>query len=131
MNHSVCRQRLAHICRDPKLGHLRITARDMSQRARPPKQFAPLHPEKGKQSDAPKLKGVVFDVDGTLWYELLYASSCFVCPISLQSKLTPVFSSLDYLRIYQRPLFSSTTEEKWFLSTLPVFLLSIDESFWI
>lgn len=70
MNHSICRQRLAHIGRNLHLG---ISVRDMSQRARPPKLFAPLHPEKGKHSDAPKLKGIVFDVDGTLWYELYFA----------------------------------------------------------
>jgi len=86
MNHSICRQRLARIGRNPHLG---ISVRDMSQRARPPKLFAPLHPEKGKHSDAPKLKGIVFDVDGTLWYELYFASSCSVSPTSLQSMLTP------------------------------------------
>ena len=31
------------------------------------KHFAPLNPEKAKGSMAPQLKGVVFDVDGTLW----------------------------------------------------------------
>ncbi len=29
--------------------------------------FAPLNPEKSKDKDAPVLKGIVFDVDGTLW----------------------------------------------------------------
>lgn len=36
--------------------------------ARSARRFAPLNPEKGKDSDAPVLKGIVFDVDGTLWY---------------------------------------------------------------
>jgi hypothetical protein len=30
-----------------------------------PRRFAPL--DAGKPSDAPVLKGIVFDVDGTLW----------------------------------------------------------------
>lgn len=30
-----------------------------------PRRFAPL--DAGKASDAPVLKGIVFDVDGTLW----------------------------------------------------------------
>ncbi len=97
MNHSICRQRLAHIGRNPHLG---ISVRDMSQRARPPKLFAPLHPEKGKHSDAPKLKGIVFDVDGTLWYELYFASSCSVSPTSLQSMLTPIY--IHYIFLYER-----------------------------
>ena len=41
----------------------------MSQARRPPKRFAPLDPERGGGggSELPRLKGVVFDVDGTLW----------------------------------------------------------------
>ncbi len=35
--------------------------------ARSARRFAPLNPEKGKDSDAPVLQGIVFDVDGTLW----------------------------------------------------------------
>ncbi|KAL9121024.1 MAG: hypothetical protein Q9187_002424 [Circinaria calcarea] len=31
-----------------------------------PRRFAPLNPAKSKDSPEPKLKGVVFDVDGTL-----------------------------------------------------------------
>ena len=31
------------------------------------KRFAPLDPAEGSGSDAPGLKGIVFDVDGTLW----------------------------------------------------------------
>jgi len=33
-----------------------------------PRRFAPLNPQLAEKSDAPKLKGIVFDVDGTLWY---------------------------------------------------------------
>ncbi len=73
MNHTIYSHRLAHIYRSLRINPYKISAREMSQRARPPKRFAPLHPEKGKQSDAPKLKGIVFDVDGTLWYELFSA----------------------------------------------------------
>ena len=42
----------------------------MSQmRRRPLKRFAPLDPNLGRRSGGlPRLKGVVFDVDGTLWY---------------------------------------------------------------
>lgn len=43
----------------------------MSQTRRPPKRFAPLDPQKGNLSGAPPLKGIVFDVDGTLWYVCL------------------------------------------------------------
>lgn len=32
------------------------------------KRFAPLDPARSNASDAPPLKGIVFDVDGTLWY---------------------------------------------------------------
>ena len=32
------------------------------------RRFAPLNPEKRGESDAPSLGGIVFDVDGTLWY---------------------------------------------------------------
>ena len=32
-----------------------------------PRRFAPLDPAKNGGSDAPPLKGIVFDVDGTLW----------------------------------------------------------------
>ena len=43
--------------------------RDMSQsRGRPPKRFAPLDPDNSNPAGAPILKGIVFDVDGTLWY---------------------------------------------------------------
>jgi len=34
------------------------------------KRFAPLDPARSSESDAPRLKGIVFDVDGTLWYVL-------------------------------------------------------------
>lgn len=32
------------------------------------KRFAPLDPLKGNTYKAPSLKGIVFDVDGTIWY---------------------------------------------------------------
>ena len=56
--------------------HLRILrlclqARAMSQNRRSPKQFAPLDPQKSNERGAPPLKGIVFDVDGTLWYVLI------------------------------------------------------------
>ena len=38
---------------------------------RPPRttrRFAPLNPDVPNHTNAPRLKGVVFDVDGTLWY---------------------------------------------------------------
>lgn len=31
------------------------------------KRFAPLDPARSNASNAPLLKGIVFDVDGTLW----------------------------------------------------------------
>jgi len=51
-------------------------SRAMSQARRPPKRFAPLDPEKGNASRAPPLKGIVFDVDGTLWYVGLVFLRC-------------------------------------------------------
>lgn len=36
------------------------------------RRFAPLNPEKRGESDAPSLGGIVFDVDGTLWYFYLF-----------------------------------------------------------
>ena len=38
--------------------------------SRGPKRFAPLR--ENSTSDAPKLQGIVFDMDGTLWYVCLY-----------------------------------------------------------
>ncbi|GMF69414.1 unnamed protein product [Aspergillus oryzae] len=35
------------------------------------RRFAPLNPERKGTSSAPPLKGIVFDVDGTLWYLIL------------------------------------------------------------
>ena len=35
------------------------------------KRFAPLDPAKPNKDNAPPLKGIVFDVDGTLWYVAL------------------------------------------------------------
>ena len=35
---------------------------------RKPKRFAPLDPDSQHGHDLPRLKGIVFDVDGTLWY---------------------------------------------------------------
>jgi hypothetical protein len=40
------------------------SARSSSQ----PRRFAPLNPDIKNEADAPTLKGIVFDVDGTLWY---------------------------------------------------------------
>lgn len=40
----------------------------MTQARRPAKRFAPLNPQDGNDSAAPQLRGIVFDVDGTLWY---------------------------------------------------------------
>jgi hypothetical protein len=40
----------------------------MSTQRRPPKRFAPLDPTIPNETNAPPLKGIVFDVDGTLWY---------------------------------------------------------------
>jgi hypothetical protein len=44
----------------------------MSQHRRPAKRFAPLDTSKGNEAGAPTLKGIVFDVDGTLWYVLIF-----------------------------------------------------------
>lgn len=51
-----------------KLSHPHsLLARAMSQARRAPKRFAPLDPKRSNESGAPPLKGIVFDVDGTLW----------------------------------------------------------------
>lgn len=42
----------------------------MAQASRSPKRFAPLDPQNSNDSEAPPLKGIIFDVDGTLWYVL-------------------------------------------------------------
>ena len=59
-----------HFYRISTISKLRLSHRavGMSQARRPPKRFAPLDPERrGGGEDLPRLKGVVFDVDGTLW----------------------------------------------------------------
>ena len=44
------------------------TSQDTSTKRRKAKCFAPLNPEVTQGRDLPKLRGIVFDVDGTLWY---------------------------------------------------------------
>ena len=36
-----------------------------------PRKFDPLKDERNVETDAPPLKGIVFDVDGTLWYGII------------------------------------------------------------
>ena len=71
-----------HLCRTSilinSLGVL--FTRAMSQTPRSPKRFAPLDPRRSSGvSGAPLLKGIVFDVDGTLWYVVVFIQSfrCF------------------------------------------------------
>lgn len=45
-----------------------VRIRAMSNVKTTPKRFAPLDPQKSNPASAPPLKGIVFDVDGTLWY---------------------------------------------------------------
>ena len=47
---------------------LSVGIRAMSHVKTIPKRFAPLDPQKSNPAGAPPLKGIVFDVDGTLWY---------------------------------------------------------------
>lgn len=45
-----------------------LISRMATTQPRKPKRFAPLDPhKKGDRPSAPGLKGIVFDVDGTLW----------------------------------------------------------------
>lgn len=46
-----------------------------------PRRFAPLNPQLAAVSDAPRLQGIVFDVDGTLWYvcDCLPLRGCVWC----------------------------------------------------
>lgn len=48
---------------------LSVRIRAMSDVTPTPKRFAPLDPQKRNAAGAPPLKGIVFDVDGTLWYD--------------------------------------------------------------
>ena len=69
----------SHLYRKSSIGPL---CRAMSQARRPPKRFAPLDPQRSGGSGAPPLKGIVFDVDGTLWYvcfAVLWVSCCCGC----------------------------------------------------
>ena len=52
-----------------RTNRIRIHAMTMTttQEMKHTKRFAPLDPAKRSGSDAPVLKGIVFDVDGTLW----------------------------------------------------------------
>ena len=56
------------------------------------RRFAPLDPALGHESDAPRLKGIVFDVDGTLWYAHILSSFLFLvssfrpCVISIEQR---------------------------------------------
>ena len=52
----------------PQLGRIMASVQNYSLRQR---RFAPLNPERKGTSSAPPLKGIVFDVDGTLWYLIL------------------------------------------------------------
>ena len=52
---------------------LRVTI--TTQAMKHTKRFAPLDPARSHESDAPRLKGIVFDVDGTLWYALDFVLS--------------------------------------------------------
>lgn len=47
------------------LTHVRSLTTPMG--VRPPKRFAPLDAQKQNYHGAPLLKGIIFDVDGTLW----------------------------------------------------------------
>ena len=47
---------------------LSVRIRAMSHVKTMPKRFAPLDPQQSNPVGAPPLKGIVFDVDGTLWY---------------------------------------------------------------
>lgn len=42
-----------------------------------PKRFAPLQPGVSPSSGAPLLRGIVFDMDGTLWYWNPSSQHCF------------------------------------------------------
>lgn len=42
----------------------------------PPKRFAPLDSVRGNPHRAPPLKGIIFDVDGTLWYAFSVSPLC-------------------------------------------------------
>ena len=118
----------------------------MSQTRRPPKRFAPLDSQKGNVLGAPPLKGIVFDVDGTLWYVRLIdygdtlaadideyevaslavpASSLLLSSHSLRLKRSP-FSELEPSFIFLGELIG----ELIFLSSVPnrAFLSLLDET---
>ncbi len=58
---------ISYPCSISTFPSLRLLTRAMSQTPRLPKRFAPLDPRRSGEDGAPRLKGIVFDVDGTLW----------------------------------------------------------------
>lgn len=65
----------------------------------PAKRFAPLDPVKANPHNAPPLKGIVFDVDGTLWYVFSVSPLCtlfFLPGQSRKEKKEEVYSKIDY-----------------------------------
>lgn len=45
-----------------------------------PRKFGPLKDERNVETGAPPLKGIVFDVDGTLWYGIISHNICLGDP---------------------------------------------------
>lgn len=75
------------------------------------RRFAPLKEDLNKRDlHLPKLKGVIFDVDGTLWFvKKFYRLSCsFSCAplLSISSNLKPENLYLIYNGIYCLQLYN-------------------------
>ena len=68
----------------------------MAQVRRPAKRFAPLDPQKGNDSAAPQLNGIVFDVDGTLWCVSIQVFSIDIFDLFLYLESFPAPTDLEF-----------------------------------
>jgi hypothetical protein len=89
-----------------------------SRRAK--RRFAPLDPEmegrRAAAAAAPALKGIVFDVDGTLWLVSLFffapfglslSCPCFLSPPSMYCLFRSCFEATDFLSFWNCVFFAS------------------------
>jgi len=105
-----------HAIASKATNHLRaiIFTRKLGTMAAPirPRRFAPLNPEKKKDGDVrPVLKGIVFDVDGTLCLpqNYMFGEMRHVCA---PSELPPALT-----KVTGRPLASTKARISWIIYT--------------
>lgn len=70
----------------------------MARAASNPRRFAPLNGGAGAGSDLPKLRGIVFDVDGTLWWVIatLLRNVPLLCFYVVSSPVSPMPGSVSH-----------------------------------